>query len=399
MHFFLWLYCALLRTFAAAVEESAACVRQMLALDKINESNIGGLYWLADEIKPLFVYDPQLAEDLYLFMFSANEPPDTRFPMGTSQIVNLVSTVRQDFRMAKHSLGEAFVGFLDASLEHAIRTLCRVVDMYVRDKAVYRTEPQAHEFSFRGQKASILADGSSIWDDRDLHEHDPAVIMINAFQQYLETHVGEESFADYIVRTLDTLTIHNRSAVLWRRLLRFAALHPREMATFITPLIKVPAILACSDTRVDAGRFLKVAYPFIDQSHRSEIEQSIMGIPASNVINALEYGERVRDRLLGCLSMELLATQSAQARLLAMKEANEVPDNEPDVRDRVGPDGCPPGPPTDPYVHTLVHTVPRITDSLRGCRLNGRPARELADTAGEGDGTRSRSACGCGCDD
>ena len=52
-----------------------------------------------------------------------------------------------------------------------------------------------------------------------------------------------------------------------------------------------------------------------------------------------------------------------------------------DASDRVAPGRHRPGAPTDPYVLALEHTVPRITDSLRACKLSGQYEREQVGNA------------------
>ena len=50
--------------------------------------------------------------------------------------------------------------------------------------------------------------------------------------------------------------------------------------------------------------------------------------------------------------------------------------------DRVAPGRYRPGAPTDPYVPALGHTAPRITGSLRVCKLNGPCVPGPAESAG-----------------
>ena len=48
---------------------------------------------------------------------------------------------------------------------------------------------------------------------------------------------------------------------------------------------------------------------------------------------------------------------------------------------RVAPGSYPPGAPTDPYVHVLMHTVPQIMGSLRERTLSGPPSPAAAGIA------------------
>ena len=54
---------------------------------------------------------------------------------------------------------------------------------------------------------------------------------------------------------------------------------------------------------------------------------------------------------------------------------------------RVTPGSCPPGVPTDPYVRTLAHTVPQITNSLRDHKQSAPREAEARDNAPLTDGS------------
>ena len=54
---------------------------------------------------------------------------------------------------------------------------------------------------------------------------------------------------------------------------------------------------------------------------------------------------------------------------------------------RITPGSCPPGVPTDPYVRTLAHTVPQITNSLRDHKQSAPREAEARDNAPLTDGS------------
>jgi HAMP domain-containing protein len=58
-----------------------------------------------------------------------------------------------------------------------------------------------------------------------------------------------------------------------------------------------------------------------------------------------------------------------------------------EINSRVTPGSCPPGVPTDPYVRTLAHTVPQITNSLRDHKQSAPREAEARDNAPLTDGS------------
>lgn len=318
-------------TFDTDVAYSSACIRYLIDPDRLKSGDYEGLFHLADEIKLILDHDPRLVQEVYVAVFSAEEPPNTPVPMGDSQILPLTTTLRQTFDMTKYGLGQAFSMFLVTAPEHAIRTLCKVIELYVRDKVPYHREPEEHSFHFRGHAARIVTDASSMWDLQEGPHYDIPLVMLDSFQKYVEGLLREGDNSDQIEQVFDCVAINNHVAVVWRRLLRLSAEHPKTLTEYALPLVKVPAILACSDTRVEARDFLHAVYGNLDEPDRLDIERAVMQLTDDSAIYSPSYGERVRDRILGCLPIELLVTESARARLQEMQLANEVPVNEPDV--------------------------------------------------------------------
>lgn len=318
------------RTFRWNTAQSTPLLEMLLDADDIRKGQLDGLRNLVNEISALIEYTPELVAQTYRTVFAAEEPPDEQRPMWESQIVPLVTSVRQDFQMLHYGLGEAFGEFLKVNPAVAIPVLCDVVERYAARRHRYGNEAGTHQFSFRGTQAAYSPDASACWDDRSVHKHDAPVKMLKAFSESLDDMVssqdGEQAFLAY----LDYLAGSNRLAVVWRRILEFGAANPNPFGLLLQELVQADVVLATPDTRVQAGELLKSTYHKLDEHTRERIETTITEMPTNPLCRSSEYGERVRDRLLGCLPEEHLVTEAAKARYVEFLASGGAPSNEPD---------------------------------------------------------------------
>ena len=81
-----------------------------------------------------------------------------------------------------------------------------------------------------------------------------------------------------------------------------------------------------------AGEYLKAIFPILEIDLRKKVEQAILSIPDTLSADQHEGAKQVRDRLLGCLSLEVIVTDEARQRLKELQAQNAVPPNEPLVR-------------------------------------------------------------------
>ena len=75
--------------------------------------------------------DPELAGRLALSVWEFEDQRDEETAIGTSRIIGLTSTRKQDLEMARYSTGETFPAFLAAAPESALRFLLTVIDKQV----------------------------------------------------------------------------------------------------------------------------------------------------------------------------------------------------------------------------------------------------------------------------
>ncbi len=318
---------ALCRTIAANIVASSKCVRLLISKESIEKGHLEGVNFLTYEIDSIFKSAPTLASEVYAAIFTAHEPPDRKVSMGNSKLFGLTSTVSQDFRGIKYQLGEKFAAFLIAAPIIAVETLCEVIEAYILHDRHYARRQEVTRFRVGSHECSFIPDYSYSWDSTDLCQYDPPVKMLDAFDSYLESLTSQDAAQERFVTILDVLLRRNKSAVLWRRLLRFGTAHPKPFGEILVPLATADVVQLNLDTRAQAGELLRVVVPKLSVDMREPVEMSIMALPKSKAARREEEGEQARDQLLGCLSRDILVTIAAQDRWNQLAEMSDSPAN------------------------------------------------------------------------
>lgn len=321
---------ALCRTLSANEVDSSSRLRQLFDEAEIEKGRLIGLTYFSYEIQSVFPVAPQLAADFYVSIFTANEPPDAKVPIGDSQLFSLLSSVRQNFQGIKYQLGEKYEAFLRANLSVAIKTLCAVIGGYVLDRRSYTERNGKKHFVVGEETATLISDYSSSWDDGDLHQYDAPIKMLAALDKYLEELVAKDGAEYEFSQILGLFVAHNQYAVVWRRLLRFGARYPESLGRMLLPVAEADVVLLSSETRVQAVDLLRGVFPKLDAPARERIERKIIDLPSSSHAWSVEYATRTRDQVLACLPVDALTTDGAIHRWREMEAANEFPANRPD---------------------------------------------------------------------
>jgi len=326
---------AVARTFASDPEVSERLLRRVLAVDRLRDYGFIEMPQLADEVSRLIPHSPGLVRDIYSTAFEFEEESKERTQM-TRGVLSLTSDRRQDYQMARYVLANAFPEFLRESPDEAIEALASIRRSYGRRRGTHDPAAAPIESDWRGESVLIEPDGSHVWDVNGL-EHDEEVKVLNEFERWLIETV-EAQGQPAAERVVELVRRASRPASIWRRVLVAAQRLPGSFASVLEPLLSAPGVLASLDLSVLVGEVLKRAFPLISEDGRRRIEEAILGLPNSLAdINVRDdavgrgKGERIRDRLLGCLLYEVLVTDAARARLIKLRTDDAAPENRPPV--------------------------------------------------------------------
>ncbi len=320
------------RTFESNPGSSARLIRQCLEPLHLSQFGFEEIPFLAEEVKLLIPLDPGLVEEIYRVTFSHHETSNAQTPIGQSLILPLTSNRRQDYKMALYKLAEFFPQFLECSPERATCALIAVMEAYVaQDHPLSSGGEHEEVFDFNGIQARLLTDYSAIWD-HNVYRQDKPLQMLDAFQRYLEELAKKHDCIEQLRALVKIILSENRLAVLWSRLLLLGSRFPSTLGREILPLSWTKPFLIGFDTRTHVGELLIAIFPTLDREERERIERSILIIPVMVPWSDTEAGERIRNRLLGCLSNESIVTADAKSLLEELKIKNAVPPNEQPMR-------------------------------------------------------------------
>jgi hypothetical protein len=319
------------RTFDSDPASSAALIRRALAIDHLREFGFEEMPWLAREVRMLMERDPVLVEEIYVATFQFHEESDASTDMNASRIMRFSGNRRQDYEMARYELAAVFPRFQAAFPENATRAAIAAVEGYVSEEQSLPADQTAESFNFRGRSARILTDYSCMWDGQASTQHKDSIKLLDAFTRHCEL-LAEGGRLDEFRRLLDIVTDCNRLAVFWRRLLGVATKYPATIAPEMVALAKAIPVLSALDTTQPCGEYLRVCFQEFPAAERESIERTILSLPQSRDHKRGSYLEEVRNRLLGCITLENLVTPEAKALLAALTEGNAVPVNEPLIR-------------------------------------------------------------------
>lgn len=328
-----WLVIAALesvsRTFESDPSASALLLRRCLEPPHLIEYGFEEMPRLAHEVKRLIPHDSALVEEIYRAAFSHKETSREPTSLGESRILRMGSNRGQDYDMALYVLAEAFPDFLTYDPKRATNALIAVMEGYVADEhAPASGEVIEEPFEFDGCQASIRTDYSAIWDESGASRYHEPIKMLDAFDRYLTSLAERDEEAAVLLDLVEFLVKQNRLAVLWRRLLLLGARFPATLGLLIRPLAWAMPILTSYDTSIVVGDFIHAVFPLLNSTERKRVESAILSIAENASADRQEAAEHIRNRLLGCLSLDL-ATEEVRSLLGQLRERNAIPVNQP----------------------------------------------------------------------
>lgn len=318
------------RTFNSNPIMSDSLIRRFLVPSRLLAYGFQEIPWLAREIKWIIPINAHLVEDIYRSVFKHVEVSKEKTSMGLSRILPMNSNRQQDYQLGQFSLKEAFPQFLEIAPEYAIRALISVMESYVEQyHSLDTTYSPEEEFDFNGWQAHIITDYSSIWNDNGIVGliHEPQK-MFGIFIKYMMNLAKKKDCQDLLDSIIDILRDKNKLSIFWGALLSLGTQFPDVIGRKILPLSWATPILTNHDTSVPVGDFIKEIFKELSSNERERIERAILGIPATFPEAQYAWSERIRDRLLGCLTVEALTTSEARQLLESLVSENLLPKNE-----------------------------------------------------------------------
>ena len=334
-----WAVPLVAKTYHTNVEESRALLEKVLELTKEEDFPIKFLSWLPEHVDRIWDHDPEFVTSIYRTVFRHDEHSDVKTSFGSSSVLPMTSTRRQDYRMCEYRLIKHFPNFLRAAPSHATQAAIQSLNVFIVKKYVIRhlkegvtLQDLSETFNFRGKTAYFVEDGSYIWNARN--SSDEPIEMADALFEFIaELAMSEDSCLDLI---LDVFRDEVVVAFFWKRLLKTASQFPKIFAPRLFELCIAESIQRHSEAFYELGLFLKAAASEFTPDQLRQIEESILAYPIEATDEKQsKLLEKQRNRLLAQIPQNLLRTDAAKKIREEMARENDAPENRPLVS--VGP--------------------------------------------------------------
>ena len=220
-----WAVPLVAKTYHTNVEESRALLEKVLELTKEEDFPIKFLSWLPEHVDRIWDHDPEFVTSIYRTVFRHDEHSDVKTSFGSSSVLPMTSTRRQDYRMCEYRLIKHFPNFLRAAPSHATQAVIQSLNAFIVKEHIIRylkegvtREDLIDTFNFRGKPAHFMEDGSYIWEAQN--SSDEPIEMADALFEFIaELAMSEDSCLDLI---LDVFRDEVVVAFFWKRLLKTA---------------------------------------------------------------------------------------------------------------------------------------------------------------------------------
>ncbi len=306
-------------TFGSDSEASTSLLRRAFERDHLMKHGHEELALMARHVPRLACIDPEFVRDLYIAAFSWQETSaDTTF-LRKSQLMGFLSNREQDYKHARWELAQRYGKFLSQAPTAATQALFPIVEAHGERK--HHGSSEVAEFSVAGIKTGIREDHSHIWDSNWFGEENVSAI-VHEFFRYLHECLEDSERAKFTAALVNYVVAKARDAVLWRRLLDFAARFP-VLARQLRDAAMAEPLLLARDTERPMYLLIEVLHASSNSEEREGIENAIMAL--GDVDERLrKWGAHCRDIFLAALRDGAVATEKAQVRIEELRAASAL---------------------------------------------------------------------------
>jgi len=316
-------------TITADPNSTVQSLAEVLRPDKLEVGAHEWLHPLAERLHLIAEVDPTFAVQVVEVVFNASGDPDASVPLG-SRILPMSMNKRDLVRMARHDVKTAVGALWSIDPVTATRIVLSVMTATMSEEHANLTEPKnTYHIPFRGATATLKPDASHIWTAGSHHQHDDWYQVLSVFRLGISTLAKDDGQA-LLGQVLDVLRDECAWAVVWSTLLGAAAEQPESLAGPVSELLEAPEVLREMDTRTNAGELIERGFAFLSVERRLAIETAIIRIPEITPPEMQEFAEHTRNRMIGCIPVDLIQSTELRVIRAQLDEAGGPPPNTPD---------------------------------------------------------------------
>lgn len=295
-------------TYSTDVEASRALLIQLFEsarLDRFGHEEVPAVCYKIETVADV---DPEFVTDIYRVVFDYDVTEDRQTRISRSQILSLTSNARQDYGMARWSLGEYLPKFLQAQPQAAVKAVINAVEGYVA--RAHPTSDEALDVAFQGggRPIRLREDRSHIWahDPDSQYDGDAESLVLK-----LRTHLSAISEAEAVV-LINILVDRASFAILWARMFLCAVERNDDLVDILWPIAVTEPFLVLPDTRKDAIDLVAIGFGRRSSQEKETFERTAFGFDFSRFQHRIEARQAFLERLFATIGRDNLVTDEAR---------------------------------------------------------------------------------------
>lgn len=310
-------------TYSTNIEASRDLLARLFDRDRLDVFGHEEVPAVCYKIAAVGDVDPEFVSDIYLEVFNYEVTADSQTRMGQSRILNLNSTARQDFSMARWSLGEYLPKFLEVHPRPAVRAVVNAVESFVAREHAVSDDALDVELQVGRRSIRLREDRSYIWaHDPDAQYDRDAESLVSKLRARLKDAPEAEALA-----LLDILMDEASFAVFWSRMFLCAVERGDSLVDQLWPIAATEPFLVLPDTRKDAIDVVAIGVGRRSQKERQAFEHTAMALDFSRFKHRAEARQAFLERLFTAIGRDNLVTDEAR-QFFDTKREDKAPTNE-----------------------------------------------------------------------
>ncbi|QEI05670.1 ATP-binding protein [Pigmentiphaga aceris] len=295
-------------TYGTDTEASRALLVQIFDRNRLDRFGHQEVPAVCHKIAAVGDVDPEFVTDIYRVVFDYEVTEDRQTQISQSQILNLTSNARQDYGMARWSLGEYLPKFLQTHPRAAVRAVVTAVEGYVAREHAPSEDTCDIELEVSGRSIRLREDRSYIW------AHDPnsrygrdAESLVSKLRAHLKFATETEALV-----LIDILINEASFAILWSRMFLCAVERADGLVDKLWAIAVTEPFLVLSDTRKDAIDLVAIGIGRRSAQERQTFERTVLGFDFSRFKHPIEVRRAFLERLFSAIGRDQLVTDEAR---------------------------------------------------------------------------------------
>lgn len=295
-------------TYGTDVAASRVLLAQLFDRDRLDRFGHDEVPAVCYKIAAVGDVDPEFVTYIYRVVFDYEVTEDRQTRIGQSQILNLTSNARQDYGMARWSLGEYLPKFLEFHPHAAVSAVVNAVEGYVAREHAVSDEALDVELEVGERTIRLREDRSYVWAHDPDHQYDrDAESLVSKLRARLKDAPEAEAMA-----LLEILIDEASFAVFWSRMFLCAVERGDSLVDKLWPIAATEPFLVLPDTRKDAIDVVAIGVGRRPTEERQALEQTALAFDFSRFQYRAEARQAFLQRLFTAIGRDNLVTDEAR---------------------------------------------------------------------------------------